>query len=62
MMQQALASASPEEQSILFIEGVANLVCPAAFDRGETHKVIVLSVAKGEGSRSSIRTCSAPRI
>ena len=30
------------------IENVGNLVCPAAFDLGEAHKVVVLSVTEGE--------------
>ncbi len=33
---------------LLFIENVGNLVCPAAFDLGEDHKVVVLSVTEGE--------------
>ena len=33
---------------LLFIENVGNLVCPAAFDLGESHKVVVLSVTEGE--------------
>jgi hydrogenase nickel incorporation protein HypB len=33
---------------ILFVENVGNLVCPAAFDLGEHHKVVVLSVTEGE--------------
>ncbi len=33
---------------ILMIENVGNLVCPAAFDLGEAHKVAVLSVTEGE--------------
>jgi hydrogenase nickel incorporation protein HypB len=32
----------------LFIENVGNLVCPAGFDLGEAHKVVVLSVTEGE--------------
>lgn len=32
----------------LMIENVGNLVCPAAFDLGEKHKVAVLSVTEGE--------------
>ena len=32
----------------VFIENVGNLVCPAAFDLGEAHKVVVLSVTEGE--------------
>jgi hydrogenase nickel incorporation protein HypB len=33
---------------LLFIENVGNLICPAPFDLGEAHKVIVLSVTEGE--------------
>jgi hydrogenase nickel incorporation protein HypB len=33
---------------ILFIENVGNLVCPAAFDLGEAHKVVIVSVTEGE--------------
>ncbi len=33
---------------ILIVENVGNLVCPAAFDLGEHHKVAVLSVTEGE--------------
>ena len=36
------------KHSVLFIENVGNLVCPAAFDLGEAHKVVVLSVTEGE--------------
>ncbi|TJZ74218.1 hydrogenase nickel incorporation protein HypB [Chitiniphilus eburneus] len=34
--------------SLLLIENVGNLVCPAAFDLGEAHKVAILSVTEGE--------------
>jgi hydrogenase nickel incorporation protein HypB len=33
---------------VLFIENVGNLVCPSAFDLGEAHKVVILSVTEGE--------------
>ncbi len=33
---------------LLFIENVGNLVCPAGFDLGEAHKVVILSVTEGE--------------
>ena len=33
---------------LLFIENVGNLVCPAAFDLGETFQVALLSTAEGE--------------
>ncbi|MCP3688232.1 MAG: hydrogenase nickel incorporation protein HypB [Gammaproteobacteria bacterium] len=39
---------NPPDKSILYIENVGNLVCPAAFDLGEAHKVAILSVTEGE--------------
>jgi hydrogenase nickel incorporation protein HypB len=33
---------------LLMIENVGNLVCPAEFDLGEAHKVVILSVTEGE--------------
>ena len=36
------------ETGILFIENVGNLVCPAGFDLGEAHKVVIASVTEGE--------------
>lgn len=33
---------------VLFIENVGNLVCPAGFDLGEAHKVVIASVTEGE--------------
>ena len=47
-VERALAQLSPAEESVLFIENVGNLVCPSAFDLGEAHKVVVLSVTEGE--------------
>ena len=37
-----------ENNSFLAIENVGNLVCPSAFDLGEAHKVVVLSVTEGD--------------
>ena len=48
MVGHALAGLDPPEGSLLMIENVGNLVCPAAFDLGEAHKVVVLSVTEGE--------------
>ena len=39
---------NPDETSVLMIENVGNLVCPAAFDLGEAHKVAILSITEGE--------------
>lgn len=33
---------------VLFIENVGNLVCPAAFDLGESLRVVLMSVTEGE--------------
>lgn len=48
MIGHALEKLEPEQGSVLFIENVGNLVCPAAFDLGEAHKVAILSVTEGE--------------
>ncbi|MCX7117351.1 MAG: hydrogenase nickel incorporation protein HypB [Legionellales bacterium] len=39
---------SLQKQGILFIENVGNLVCPALFDLGEAHRVVLLSVTEGD--------------
>ncbi len=44
----ALEQLKPKDCSVLMIENVGNLVCPAAFDLGEAHKVAILSVTEGE--------------
>ena len=48
MVGHALDHLLPTPGGLLFIENVGNLVCPAAFDLGEAHKVVVLSVTEGE--------------
>ena len=48
MVRTALQRLAPAEDSVLMIENVGNLVCPAGFDLGEAHKVVVLSVTEGE--------------
>ena len=47
-VQQVLDELAPEPASLLFIENVGNLVCPAGFDLGEAAKVVILSVTEGE--------------
>ncbi len=44
----ALHSLPLNDLDLLFIENVGNLVCPSAFELGETGKVVVLSVAEGD--------------
>jgi hydrogenase nickel incorporation protein HypB len=48
MVEAGLAELEPPDRSILFIENVGNLVCPALFDLGERAKVVLLSVTEGE--------------
>jgi hydrogenase nickel incorporation protein HypB len=48
MVGHALEALSPGAGAVIMIENVGNLVCPAAFDLGEAHKVVILSVTEGE--------------
>ncbi|MAQ82607.1 MAG: hydrogenase accessory protein HypB [Maritimibacter sp.] len=48
MVGHAMEHLDLAQGSILFIENVGNLVCPAAFDLGEDGKVAILSVTEGE--------------
>jgi hydrogenase nickel incorporation protein HypB len=47
-VQMALEAIDLGVTRLLFIENVGNLVCPAAWDLGETAKIAVLSVTEGE--------------
>ncbi|WP_213992142.1 hydrogenase nickel incorporation protein HypB [Sodalis sp. dw_96] len=48
MVRDAAVLQQPANGSVVFIENVGNLVCPAGFDLGEKHKVVILSVTEGE--------------
>src|SRR5664280_2263243 len=48
LVRTAMARLGTPANGILFIENVGNLVCPAGFDLGEAHKVVILSVTEGE--------------
>ena len=48
MVGHALDELPLEAGGAVFIENVGNLVCPAAFDLGETAKVVILSVTEGD--------------
>jgi hydrogenase nickel incorporation protein HypB len=48
MLARGVAELKPTAGSVLFIENVGNLVCPALFDLGETRRVAILSVTEGE--------------
>jgi hydrogenase nickel incorporation protein HypB len=48
MLARALELLQPGKGSLLVIENVGNLVCPALFDLGEKAKVVIFSVTEGE--------------
>ncbi len=48
MVAQAIDHLGLPDRGLLFIENVGNLVCPAGFDLGEAHKVVICSVTEGE--------------
>ncbi len=48
MVRRGLDSLSPRPGTLLFIENVGNLVCPALFDLGEAARVVVISVTEGQ--------------
>ena len=48
MVNHALKHLNPEADSLLFIENVGNLVCPALFDLGEAEKVVIVSTTEGD--------------
>jgi hydrogenase nickel incorporation protein HypB len=47
MLAGGVATVDPPAGSILMIENVGNLVCPAMFDLGETARVVIMSVTEG---------------
>jgi hydrogenase nickel incorporation protein HypB len=48
MVRDGLATLEPRRGSVVFVENVGNLVCPALFDLGERAKVVVMSVTEGD--------------
>jgi hydrogenase nickel incorporation protein HypB len=38
----------PDPDSVLIIENVGNLICPAMFDLGEEIRIVVMSVTEGD--------------
>ncbi|MBA4188364.1 MAG: hydrogenase accessory protein HypB [Planctomycetaceae bacterium] len=48
MVSRGLKQLDPASGSVVLIENVGNLVCPALFDLGERAKVVVVSVTEGE--------------
>lgn len=48
MISDVLRELRPEPGSVLFIENIGNLVCPALFDLGEHARVVIMSTTEGE--------------
>lgn len=48
MIHRAVHQMKLADGSILFIENVGNLVCPAMFDLGESARVVIMSVTEGD--------------
>jgi hydrogenase nickel incorporation protein HypB len=48
LVHQAFEQLDCSDITLLAIENVGNLVCPAAFDLGESRRIAVLSVTDGE--------------
>ena len=48
MVARGLEELQPPAKSLVMIENVGNLVCPALFDLGERSKVVILSVTEGD--------------
>ena len=44
MISKAVKQLSPVDGSLLMIENVGNLVCPAMFDLGENVRVVIISI------------------
>ena len=51
MVLHALQGLKPPADSVLFIENVGNLVCPAMFDLGEKERVVIMSVTDRKSTR-----------
>lgn len=48
MINTAVKKLCVPENSLLVIENVGNLVCPALFDLGESYRVVIMSVTEGD--------------
>ena len=48
MIHHAMKKMNLQDNSLLFIENVGNLVCPALFDLGENKRVVLISVTEGD--------------
>jgi hydrogenase nickel incorporation protein HypB len=47
MLARGLETLAPRANSLVFVENVGNLVCPALFDLGEAARVVIMSATEG---------------
>ncbi len=59
MIRKAMDKLNPADNSVLMVENVGNLVCPALFDLGEESKVVIISVTEGDDKPSKYPTMFA---
>ena len=52
MVHKAYTELSLADNSVLMIENVGNLVCPALFDLGEKHRLVIISTTEGDDKPS----------
>ena len=60
MVAESLDRLALEGLSLLFIENVGNMVCPAGFDLGEHFRVAMLSVPEGDDKVAKYNTLFLP--
>ena len=58
-VSKALKKLPADNLDLIIIENVGNLVCPSAFELGETGKIVVLSVAEGDDKPAKYPTIFA---
>ncbi|HBF34726.1 TPA: hydrogenase accessory protein HypB, partial [Candidatus Sumerlaeota bacterium] len=59
-VKHGLDALNLDEISLLFIENVGNMVCPAAYDLGEHARAILLSVPEGDDKVAKYPTLFQP--
>jgi len=52
MIERAISKMNIENNSILIIENIGNLVCPASFDLGEDVRIVLISTPEGDDKPS----------
>ena len=62
MIHSAVKELDPPSSSLLLVENVGNLVCPALFDLGENARVLIISVTEGEDKHWAHPTLAGGRL